>query len=275
MPSISVVIPCFNHGQFLREAIDSVAAQTLGGVEAVVVDDGSTDEQTLRVLDGLSGSTRIVRIPHQGLATARNAGISATNGTYILPLDADDRIAPSYLEKAVGVLEARPEVAIVYCQAELIGDVHGPWDLPAYSFPDVLIRPSIFASSVFRRSDWEKAGGFAAEMNLCWEDYDFWLTLVERGGEVYRIPEVLFYYRQHASSMIGARTREDYVAMFRKLFDRHRELYTQNIDVLFREIVSRWEVPPKRRPRTAVRKALDWGARWGGKAYRSLARVVE
>ena len=101
MPSVSVVIPCFNQGHFVDEAVDSVLAQSFDDFEIIIVNDGSTDGHTDRLPEDYPRERARVLTTNQGLAAARNNGIAAAQGTYILPLDADDRILPGYLEKSV------------------------------------------------------------------------------------------------------------------------------------------------------------------------------
>jgi len=96
MALVSVIIPCYNQGQYLTESIGSVLASDHQKIEIIVVDDGSTDPETCRILGGLDyPKTRLIRRENGGLAAARNSGIAAAQGRYILPLDADDRIGPT------------------------------------------------------------------------------------------------------------------------------------------------------------------------------------
>lgn len=238
MVEVSVIVPCYNQGNTLQDTLHSVASQTLDRFEVVVVDDGSTDPVTLEVLGSLeNGGTRIVRTTNQGLAAARNNGISACRGRYILPLDADDRIGKTYLEQAVAVLDARPEVGIVYCRAETFGEVQGVWPIPEYSLDKMLLDNIIFCSAMFRKQDWEKVGGYDPAMIHGWEDYDFWLSLIEKGAEVYRIPEVLFFYRVTNSSMVRSKTMDQKVEMFARVYHKHRRLFDENIDVWLRRLL--------------------------------------
>jgi glycosyltransferase involved in cell wall biosynthesis len=240
MPVVSVVVPCYNQGQFLQETLASVEAQSFRDFEIIVVDDGSTFPETIRTIDDLdSRRVLIVRTKNQGLAEARNAGIRQAKGKYILPLDADDKIAPTYLEKAVRILDENPQIGIVYCEAEFFGARRGPWQLPPYKFPDILIANNIFASSFFRRSDWESTGGYSSEMMFGWEDFDFWLGLIEKGAGIHRIPEVLFYYRQHEVSMAREFDHEKRLKSYKTLFRRHKDLYVNNIEVLLAQIVQK------------------------------------
>ena len=108
---VSVVISCQDHGRFLGEPVESVQRQTLGDVEIIVVDDGSTDD-TGAVAAGLAG-IHYIRQDHRGLSAARNRGWLATRGRYLVFLDADDRLPPSALEVGVAHARAHPEAAFV------------------------------------------------------------------------------------------------------------------------------------------------------------------
>ena len=106
MPKVSIVIPCYNHGKFVDETVQSCLKQTYQDIEIIIVNDGSTDEYTNTLLkDYQRPKTKVITIQNQGLPTARNTGIREAVGEYILPLDADDKIAPTYIEKAVNVIE--------------------------------------------------------------------------------------------------------------------------------------------------------------------------
>ncbi|RWX50749.1 Glycosyltransferase involved in cell wall bisynthesis, partial [Candidatus Electrothrix marina] len=232
MPRVSVVIPCYNQGAFVDEAVNSVLDQTWQDFEIIVVNDGSTDPFTVNHLQQLNfPKTRVLHTGNQGLASARNNGIREAQGEYILPLDADDRISPTYLEQAVRVLDADPEVGIVYCKAQLFGDVATEWLLPEFSLQRILLDNIIFCTAFFRKNDWEAVGGFDPAMVYGWEDYDFWLSLLEMNREVFQIKEILFYYRVAADSMVRARPRQHKVETFARIFRKHQDLYAQNIEV--------------------------------------------
>ncbi|MDU9049608.1 MAG: glycosyltransferase family A protein [Candidatus Electrothrix sp. Rat3] len=238
MPRVSVVIPCYNQGAFVDETINSVLDQTWQDFEIIVVNDGSTDLFTVNHLRQLHfPKTRVLHTENQGLSSARNNGIREAQGEYILPLDADDRIGPTYLEQAVQLLDADPYVGIVYCKARFFGDRNSEWQLPEYSLEEMLLNNIIFCTSFFRRADWEDVGGFDPAMIYGWEDYDFWLSLIERGRQVKRIPEILFYYRIRSDSMLRSKEKRQKVAILVKIFHKHEALYKKHIDVLFDQLV--------------------------------------
>lgn len=236
MSRVSVVIPCYNAGAFLAEAVESALAQTWDDLEVVIVDDGSTDEATIALLrDASWPRTRILRQANAGPAAARNAAIAGATGEFVLPLDADDRIAPSYVEKAVRVLVERPEVGIVYCRAEKFGAESGPWLLPSYSPRELAIDNVIFVTSLFRRTDWERVGGFNPQLRHGVEDYDFWVRLVGLGREVVQLDEPLFHYRVQARSRTTgfSADRAAMVATYARIFRDNIDFYARNAEVMF------------------------------------------
>ncbi len=225
---VSVVIPCFNHGEFLPEAVASVVAAKRDDVELIVVDDGSTDERTRTGMGrlGKQGIT-VIRQGNQGLAAARNAGILASKGDYIFPLDADNRLRPAYIEHAMRILDGNPQVGVVYGDAEYIGARAGLWHVGPFDRNRLLQWNYIDACAVYRRSIWEQNGGYDGTMPVQGlEDWDFWLGALEHGWQFAYVPEVLFDYRVAKESMI-TRARpfvpqiEKFVAM------KHGVLYRQ------------------------------------------------
>jgi glycosyltransferase involved in cell wall biosynthesis len=226
MPKVSVIIPCYNQGIYLDEAVDSVLNQTYEDFEIIIVNDGSTDEFTNRLLtDYRKPQTRVLQTRNQGLATARNSGIAEAQGEFILPLDADDKIGPGYLEKAVEELAKNPETGIVYCYGELFGDRQGRIQAPEFSVRKMLFSNLIFAAAFFRKKDWETVGGYNPNMSYGCEDWDFWLSLVEQGLTATRLPEVFFYYRVRESSMNQNMDRHKRLDMFRRIAANHPRLY--------------------------------------------------
>lgn len=233
MTKISVVIPCFNQGAYVDEAVQSVLAQSCQDYEIIIINDGSSDEATINFLRAYDRpKTRVCHIVNQGLAGARNHGINVASGEYILPLDADDKIGNSYLEKAVHIMDENENIGIVYCEAEFFGNVTGKWELPDYKFPDILLRNAIFSAGLFRKSDWNKVGGYSSSVSGR-EDYDFWLSIIELGRDVFRIPEVLFFYRRHDASMSASWSREQVVDTFSRLYRNHTQLYSENMGFIF------------------------------------------
>ena len=239
MPKVSVIIPCFNQGAYLDEAVESVLAQTFQDFEILVVDDGSTDEATIKMLkDYARPKTRVIHTDNQGLSMARNNGIREARGDYILPLDADDKIGPGYLEEAVRILDQHRDIGIVYCEAAFFGMRTSHWHLPDYTSDHLLLQNIIFCSAFFRRKHWEKVGGYNINMVYGWEDWDFWLSLIHLGVKVYRIPQVLFFYRLREESMSHAMDEKKQFIMRLHAILNHQDLYKWIAEINIRIRVS-------------------------------------
>lgn len=237
MPEISVIIPCYNQGQYVDEAVESVLAQSFEDYEIIIVNDGSSDKYTVNLLKNYNRpKTRVIHRSNCGISSARNEGIQASRGRFILPLDADDKISKDYLGKAYEVLNREKDIGILYCKSKLFGNKKGKWNLPDYSLKKILLKNMIFASAFFRREDWQKVGGYKTNMKSGWEDWDFWLSIIELGRQVYKIPEVLFYYRIRKNTRSKNLTKHDYIKLHTQLFYNHKELFVDNIESIFSEL---------------------------------------
>lgn len=197
MHLVSIIIPCYNQAVYLSEALDSVLAQTYSDWECVVINDDSPDNTEEIAKKYVESDTRFKYIfqENSGPSAARNNGIKNSHGEYLLPLDADDLIAPTYLEKAVDHFSHFPETKLVYCKAEKFGKENGVWNLPEYDYESFIWNNCIFCTAMFRRSDYDKTGGYNENMVHGNEDWDFWLSLIKKEDIVHRIEEILFFYR--------------------------------------------------------------------------------
>ena len=229
-PKVSIIIPCYNKAPYVAEAIESALGQTYKNIEIVCVNDASTDNST-DIIKGYAERYDNIKFidfkKNKGVIVARNTAIEKAEGEYILPLDADDIIADTYVEKAANILNSRPKTGIVYCKAEMFGKKNKPWQLPEYQFPDILYRNCIFCTALFRKSDFIKAGGYKADMAGGCEDWDLWLSLIENGCGAYCINEVLFKYRRPDEP-----TRNDIAGLndnWKKvLFNHHLDSYLKD-----------------------------------------------
>ncbi len=210
----SVIIPCYNHGDYIGDAVDSVLEQTWQDIEILVVNDGSDDEYTVSTLKDLNQpKTRVLHHErNMGLPAARNTGISQAEGKYICCLDADDKLHPTYLEKALLVLEANHGVDIIYSWTQVFGEEDRVWYNPEFDPAKLILRNIIFTAAVFQRRDWERVGGYREAMTKGYEDWEFWIRMARYGLRGYRIPEKLLYVRRVGRSFIH------------RAMDQHQEL---------------------------------------------------
>lgn len=210
--SVDIVIPCFNAGRYLRQAIDSALAQTYKPVNVVIVDDGSTDG-TAEIVRSYGASIRYIYQDNKGLAGARNTGIKSTNGAFICFLDADDIILPSKLAKQMALFEQASDVDIVHGKTlcingnDLVHPYPEQWRPYAhwedYLTPLSFMCPFAVHAALVRRRVFDKHGLFDEEMRSGCEDWEFWMKCVLGGAKIRFSDGISGLYRQHRGSMSG------------------------------------------------------------------------
>jgi len=232
-PLISVIIPCYNLGAYVDEAIRSVLNQTVQDFEILVIDDGSTDALTQNVFAQTEWPrTTVFRTENRGLARARNFLIERSRGTYLCALDADDKLHPKYFETTLGEFARDPGLTFVSTRLQMFGEDDRLWP-PALrcDLETLLCDDPIFCAALVKRDAVQAIGGFDENMPAQGdEDWDLWLTLVKTGGRGVILPEVLFYYRRRADSMCDLCTRGDtHLALMTYLIRKHGETYRSHL----------------------------------------------
>ena len=200
-PLVSVIVPIYNAAPYLQETLDSILASTYRPIEVVMVDDGSKDD-SLAIAQSYCKKHKecqVISQENRGVSTARNTAIRAAHGTYVLPVDADDKIADTLIQKAVDVMIRNDQVRVVGCRSWMFGAANREWKLPKFSLALLARKNMIPATALYRKSDWERCGGYC-EQEIYREDWDFWISMMELGGTFYKIDEVLFFYRIHKES---------------------------------------------------------------------------
>lgn len=233
---VSVIIPCYNHGKFLEETLASVIASDYVNLEIIIVDDGSQDD-SFEVMQKLAEMKRTRSLNIQaisqanaGPARARNTGISNAKGSYILPLDADDKISRNYISQAVKTLERDAYIKVVYAKARKFGRVNKAWTLKPYSPRNLAMDNMIYVSGVFRKSDWERVNGFTENPVLVREDWEFWIKILKNGGLAYQLPFVGFYYRIHPASRRKSMTKQKKALEVAYLNEHHIDYFEQHLN---------------------------------------------
>jgi glycosyltransferase involved in cell wall biosynthesis/2-polyprenyl-3-methyl-5-hydroxy-6-metoxy-1,4-benzoquinol methylase len=207
-PLVSVVITSFNYGQFLVDAVESALAQTFKDLEVIVVEGGSSDAASRIIVAGLQRPRTRVLMQGSGqwAGANRNFGISQARGRYICCLDADDTLAPTYIEKALFLLE-RHGYDVVSCAVEKVGDDYG--QINAMERPDLnalLNDNQMLTCAVFRRSLWKQAGGYRdadrGVSGYVYEDWAFWVRLAALGARFRNLQhDPMLRYRVHSVSL--------------------------------------------------------------------------
>jgi glycosyltransferase involved in cell wall biosynthesis len=207
-PLVSIVIPAYNHGTYVEEAVRSVLGQDYPNIELIVIDDGSTDE-TSAVLDRLPGTfTRKTQL-NQGQAKALKSGWELADGDFIGYLSADDTLAPSAISKSIEALAVHPNAVVSYCDFNLIDPksrVIRSVKLGDFNYIDMLTRVScpIGPGAIFHRDAYNATGPWNSVYRQM-PDFDFWLRLGLRGSFIH-ISESLANFRVHPGSQTYSQT---------------------------------------------------------------------
>lgn len=238
---VSVVIPCYNQGKYLSEAVNSILNQTYQDFEVIIVDDGSDDEKSLEVMKCISNenlNVTLCRKENGGPASARNYGIKKSNGEFILNLDADDKYHPEFLYKAINIFNCQPKAGVITSDFYLFSDDMDKQyrEVKGRKLTDFLAGNECIASSMFRFQCWLDAGGYDESKELIgFEDWDFWLNVTKNGWMIYPIPEALRYYRDTTNSLYD-KVRSNKPEKVKYLVEKHVQIYRENVvDVLYQK----------------------------------------
>lgn len=242
-PLVSIIIPCYNDGENINDAIESCRNLDYPEKEIIIIDDGSKEDtvSVLKTIDEANPDIKVIFLKDNGgPARARNIGISEANGIYILPHDSDDTFHPSYLKLAVQTGNSNDKLSPIYCDTKHTGDRTGIENRPEWSQERLKQGPFIVCCSLFRRSAWESVGGFDETMDG-WEDYDFWWRISQVGFEGKRLPLPLFNYR-HIRESVSTLANTKQQELYNHIFNRPVEkkplkacciLYHSNIQTLY------------------------------------------
>lgn len=199
---VSFITPYFNTEPLFQETLNSILAQTLQNWELIIVDDGSTDSESVARLDKhaqCDSRIRVIRQENAGPSAARNTAARNASGRYLCILDSDDLIEPTYLEKCVWFLDSNPEFAFCNAQSIVFGEQQYLWTL-GFERNELFLRansgPPI---SVIRREAYEDIGGFDESIRFGHEDWDFWLSMASAGHWGYTLTEFLQWYRKRSN----------------------------------------------------------------------------
>jgi len=206
-PSVSIIITCYNLGEYLEEAIESIKKYPNSDqYEVILVNDGSTDVKTNAILERIVLNDKTIQYinqPNLGLAKARNNGITQANGKYIIPLDADNKLRPEFIAKTISILDNSQDIDIVHGNAQNFGNKTNVWISKPFYFPEMLLNNYIDACAGFRKKTWEELGGYDENMPVMgFEDWDLWLRMANSGCKFEYVNEIFFDYRVRDNSML-------------------------------------------------------------------------
>jgi glycosyltransferase involved in cell wall biosynthesis len=222
---VSIIVLCHNYGRFLPEAMESALGQDHPSIELIVIDDGSTDD-SLEVASGYEDRARVLSQPNQGLARTCNRGASEAAGEYFVFLSADDLLEPTYVSELMQALERTPQASFSYCAARLFGAESGIAPARPFSaFSLVRGRNYINGSALTRRADYLAVGGYPEDLGEgAFDDWDFWLTMVEHGHRGTYVAKPLLRWRRHERGSKNPASRGSAEAETARIRARHAAL---------------------------------------------------
>ncbi|KZB70892.1 MULTISPECIES: glycosyltransferase family A protein [Thalassospira] len=234
LPSVSVIIPCYNGHEFLAQAIDSARKQTVSPLEIIVIDDGSDNSKTISFLDEISDDIRLIRQENRGLPSARNRGFQEAKGEYVLPLDCDDWLEPDFIETGMKLILAEEDVDFVFSWLSLEAESSGILK-KNYNFFEQLFLNQLPYCLLQPRKTWQELGGYDEAMRQGYEDWEWNIRLGKMGYKGAVINKPLFHYRVQSTAMLASISRRKHVDLWMFIRAKHAELYSWS------NLVSTWK----------------------------------
>ena len=238
---ISIIIPCYNDVKYIEQSVNSALNQTYAYKEVIVIDDGS-NLKTKEVLKKLEPQlTKLITQENQGQSTARNVGIRAAKGVYILVLDSDDFFEETFCEKAITLIENSTDEKLVSCYTNLLFDdgTSTCYKPIGGALKDFLFSNSAMGSVLFKKQDWEKVGGYDEDMREGFEDWEFYIRLLATGGKAAIVDEYLFNYRKRTNST-SSRANASKLELLEYIYLKHSNLYKNNFELFVKHVF--WKV---------------------------------
>ena len=239
-PILSVIIPCYKTEKTLSETLQSVLEQNFNEWEAIIINDGSPDNLELIANEWVKKDNRFKYFKKEngGLGTARNYGISKSEGLFILPLDSDNKIRPDFAKNALKIFETKNEVGVVYGDAMRFGDENVLWEVGDFDLYRILEHNYIDACAIIRKSVFDLVGNYDCNMPFQGhEDWDFWLSVLNTPYKFYYLKEITFDYRVSRNSMINSFNSEMINENVKFIRRKHFEIYVKSFLELSREII--------------------------------------
>ena len=233
-PKVSIIIPCYNKGKYVKAAVESALHQTYSNIEIVCIDDASTDNSR-EILRHIANERKNVVLIEEssnvGVCRARNKAINFASGEYILPLDADDTIEPTYVEKAITIFTTNPAISIVYSRCR---DLSTKKELFVHKTLDTLLfRNVITCSSIFKKTAFSLCRGYdPALTDYGCEDWDLYLSFLENGLLFHKIDEILFNYRTNTEKNRSVIQKIHSRRILEIIFENHINLYKKDRRVI-------------------------------------------
>lgn len=234
-PLVSIVIPYYIHEEYLGAAVESVLAQTYENFEVVVVFDPGKSRPPAEVLKDLpQDRLRFVNQAEKSTApNARNVGVRNSSGDLILPMDADDLLAPTYLEKTVGRMLSEPTLGGVYTAVKMFGDKEDVYD-PEWTVKGIVTGTGgALICLLYKREVFDRIGGYNPRWRVG-DDSDFFLKACRAGYKIVQLKEPLYLYRRHPASTTARSPQRDLMEMAIYMAQDHPDVMMEHLEEIIR-----------------------------------------
>lgn len=229
---LSIIIPCYNHGEFIEECIASLNTLKNIEYEIILINDGSNDNGYTESVIGSLKHEKLIKInqPNQGLAKTRNNAIALSKGKYILPLDADNIITEKFIVEAIKIMDNNPNIDIVYPNRFLFNNkiklgLKNPGN---FSILRLLFSNYIDACAIYKKTIWVNLNGYDESMKLGLEDWDFWIRCVGINANFHYLKNAYFYYRVATNSMV-TNTLKRYDEISDYIIKKNAKIYSEHL----------------------------------------------
>jgi glycosyltransferase involved in cell wall biosynthesis len=230
---VAVIIPCYQDGPLLKEAVDSVREEE--PVEVIVIDDASPDPATREVLEALQeGGVEVVRHErNRGVGAARDTGLANTSAPYVLPLDSDDLLVPGILALLAGLLDTHVDASVAYGDYQEFGESDKLLQVPTWLDPFRLLYTNEYPqTALFRRTLLEELGGWDEDPRCGYEDWALWMSIAQSRSTAVHAGSgrVTHYQRVHGPRLLE-HARRRHTSIYRYLRDTHPELFARRSEL--------------------------------------------
>ncbi|WP_286760406.1 glycosyltransferase family 2 protein [Salegentibacter sp. UBA1130] len=255
---VSVIIPCYNDGKFIEEAVRSVINQTYPHKEIIVVDDGSNPSTKSYLKKIKLIIDKLIIQENLGVCHARNNGIDAATGEYIVTLDADDYFEPDFIMKAIDILDRNSTIGLVSCYARLIkdGHVYKVQKPKGTGLDRIVFENNAYGCLMFRKQCWRDVGGYDINMRKGYEDWEFNISVLKAGWGLYVLKEPLLNYRNKPNSRNKSISIQDNIDLVKYIYRKHSDIYIENYDTMVEVIFDK--LKQARIQETNIKNSYDY-----------------
>jgi glycosyltransferase involved in cell wall biosynthesis len=235
-PEVSFIIPYFNSGATIMETLNSIWIQSYTNYDVWIVNDGSTDINSIEILKTLEGNPRIKLLDQEnsGPSIARNNAIKQTKSEFIVPLDADDLILPNALETAMQVMMKDPKIGVVYGNFQSFGEVNEVKIQSEFSIQQQLLWNQIAACCLIRKSVFDTSGYYDPYLSkLGLEDWELWIRVYKSGFGFQKIEELFFAYRINSNSRTFVEANQRLEEIKQYVYKKHSALIMEQYTALY------------------------------------------